>query len=89
MNLRVPRAVLAVALVVSLAAPGAAQAFRLKLILIVAALLNAGAFHRWPFRSVARWDVAADPPARAKMAAVLSLLLWAGVVSCGRLLAYF
>jgi len=64
-------------------------AFRLKLVLIVAALLNAGAFHRWPFRSVARWDVAADPPAWPRMAAVLSLLLWVGVVSCGRLLAYF
>lgn len=64
-------------------------AFRLKLILLVAALLNAAAFHRWPFRSVARWDVAADPPAWARIAAVLSLALWTGVVSCGRLLAYF
>lgn len=64
-------------------------AFRLKLILIAAALLNASAFHQWPFRSVGRWNVAAPTPAWAKVAAVLSLLLWTGVISCGRLLAYF
>jgi len=34
-------------------------AFRLKLVLILAAVVNAAAFHRWPFRSVGRWDVAA------------------------------
>jgi hypothetical protein len=64
-------------------------AFRLKLILIAAALLNAAAFHQWPFRSVYRWNMAVPTPAWAKVAAVLSLLLWTGVVSCGRLLAYF
>ena len=31
-------------------------AFRLKLILIAAALVNAAAFHHWPFKSAARWD---------------------------------
>lgn len=64
-------------------------AFRLKLLLIAAALLNAFAFHRWPFKSVAGWDVAVRPPAWAKTAAGLSVLLWASVISCGRLLAYF
>ncbi|MEX2220484.1 MAG: hypothetical protein WEG40_01685 [Candidatus Rokuibacteriota bacterium] len=63
--------------------------FRLKLILIAAALLNAAAFQRWPFRSVARWDVAAGTPAWAKSAAVVSLACWIGAISCGRLLAYF
>jgi hypothetical protein len=38
---------------------------------------------------VYRWNVAVPTPAWAKVAAVLSLLLWTGVVSCGRLLAYF
>src|SRR5262245_37356552 len=64
-------------------------AFRLKLLLIAAAVLNAAAFHRWPFRSVAGWDVGAATPARAKLAAVLSLGLWTGTICCGRLLAYF
>jgi len=63
-------------------------AFRLKLILIAVAVLNAAAFHRWPFRSVARWDVAAGTPTWAKLAAVLSLACWTGAIACGRLLAY-
>ena len=63
-------------------------AFRLKLLLILAALANAAAFHRWPFRSVARWDVAAATPTWARVAAVVSLTCWAGAIACGRLLAY-
>jgi hypothetical protein len=64
-------------------------AFRLKLLLIAAALANAAAFHRWPFRSVSRWDVHVGSPAAARFAAVASLALWSGVIACGRLLAYF
>jgi len=64
-------------------------AFRLKLLLILTAVLNAAAFHRWPFRSVAGWDVGVPTPARAKLAAMLSLGLWTGTICCGRLLAYF
>jgi hypothetical protein len=64
-------------------------AFRLKLLLIAAAGVNAGVFHQVPFRSVAAWDASAPSPPPARAAAVLSLLLWTGVISCGRLLAYF
>lgn len=64
-------------------------AFRLKLLLIAAALLNAGIFHRWPFRAVGDWDTELAAPCPAKLAGILSLLLWIGVISCGRLLAYF
>jgi hypothetical protein len=63
-------------------------AFRLKLMLIAAATLNAVIFHRGPFTSVKNWNQSAVIPASAKIAAVLSLLLWAGVITCGRLLAY-
>jgi hypothetical protein len=63
-------------------------AFRVKLGLIIAACLNAAVFHRWPFRAVSAWNVDADPPVAARCAALLSLTLWAGVISCGRLLAY-
>jgi len=63
-------------------------AFRLKLILIASALLNAAAFHRWPFRSVLRWDVGLGTPAWARLAAVLSVVCWIGAIACGRLLAY-
>jgi hypothetical protein len=64
-------------------------AFRLKLLLILVAVLNAAAFDRWPLRGVAEWDTGVDAPARAKLAAGVSLVCWTGVVSCGRLLAYF
>lgn len=64
-------------------------AFRLKLILIAAAGLNAAAFHKVPFKSVAAWDLDRPTPLAARVGAALSLLLWAGVISCGRLLAYF
>ena len=50
-------------------------AFRLKLILIAAALVNAAAFHHWPFRSAARWDTGGTIPAPAKLAAMWSLVL--------------
>ena len=63
-------------------------AFRLKLILLAAAGLNALFFHRGVFRSVAGWEVDTGVPVKARVAAVLSLVLWAGVISCGRLLAY-
>jgi hypothetical protein len=64
-------------------------AFQLKLSLIAAAFLNAGIFHRWPFRAVGDWDTELPAPPAARAAGVLSLLLWTGVIACGRLLAYF
>ena len=63
-------------------------AFRLKLVLLLAAAVNASAFHRAPFRSVARWDRHAPAPLAARVAAALSVLFWIGVIACGRLLAY-
>jgi len=63
-------------------------AFRLKLVLIALAGLNAAVFHRGIFQSVSAWDLNAPAPAAAKVAAVLSLLLWGTVITCGRLLAY-
>jgi hypothetical protein len=63
-------------------------AFRLKLLLIASAGSNAAIFHRGTFKTVKAWDVSAPAPASAKIAAVLSLVLWTGVIGCGRLLAY-
>lgn len=62
-------------------------AFRLKLIFLAAAGLNALFFHRGAFRSVRGWESDAVP-GRARAAAVLSLVLWVGVIAAGRLLAY-
>src|SRR5262245_20145823 len=63
-------------------------AFRLKLLLLAAAALNALLFHAGVFRSVAAWDQHIPAPRAAKLSAVLSLAIWAGVISCGRLIAY-
>jgi hypothetical protein len=62
--------------------------FRVKVLLIASAGANALIFHLTIYRRVVSWDRAASPPARAKLAGVLSLLLWSGVVICGRLQAY-
>jgi len=64
------------------------SAFVLKLTLIFAAGLNAAAFHLGPFRSVAQWDDGVAPPPAARIHAALSLIIWTGVIACGRLLAY-
>ena len=64
------------------------RAFVLKLTLISAAGINAAAFHLGPFRSVDKWDSGTPTPAAAKLHAALSVLIWMGVVACGRLLAY-
>jgi hypothetical protein len=63
-------------------------AFRLKLILLAGAGLNAWLFHRKTFLSVAAWDRERPAPACARAAAAVSLLLWAGVIAAGRLIAY-
>jgi hypothetical protein len=64
------------------------RAFQVKLVLIALAILNAGVFHRWTARSIATWDVAGPTPLGARLAGIVSLVLWAGVVTCGRLIAY-
>lgn len=63
-------------------------AFRVKLLLISVAGLNAALFHAGPFRSVARWDQGEPAPRVAKAIAVLSLSFWILTVCAGRLIAY-
>jgi hypothetical protein len=62
--------------------------FRIKMVAIALAGLNAFAFHRTVFQRVTEWDADATPPARARMAGAFSLLLWSAVVICGRMQAY-
>ena len=63
-------------------------AFQVKLALIAAAVLNAGVFHRWAFKSVKYWDRDAATPPAAKAAAIISLASWTTAIACGRLIAY-
>ncbi len=63
-------------------------AFRIKLVLLSLAGLNAILFHLTVYRHAADWDRAAVAPARARIAGFLSLILWIGIVAAGRALAY-
>jgi hypothetical protein len=63
--------------------------FMLKMGLIFLGGLNAALLHAGAMRGAGSWDVEAMPPAAARLAAALSLLVWISVIACGRLLAYF
>lgn len=63
-------------------------AFRVKLILLLLVGLNPLIFHLTIYRKVNTWDIANVTPWRARTAAVCSLTLWAGIIICGRLIAY-
>ncbi|MBW4691009.1 MAG: hypothetical protein KME27_04495 [Lyngbya sp. HA4199-MV5] len=62
-------------------------AFRLKLLLIVVAGVNAALFYI-KCRSVRLWNRGVTAPLGVRAIAVISLLLWVAVVICGRLIAY-
>lgn len=62
-------------------------AFRLKLVLIAAAGINAAVFHLGPFQSVRRWNRSVTPLA-VKAIALFSLVLWTAIIICGSLIAY-
>jgi hypothetical protein len=62
--------------------------FRLKMILFVIAGLNVWLFHNRIHLTVAEWDLDDVPPLAARVAAIVSLVAWTGVVVSGRLVAY-
>ena len=63
--------------------------FRVKVILLVLAGLNAWAFHAGPvYHRLAEWDAAVVTPRTAKIAGACSLVLWAAIIFSGRMIAY-
>jgi hypothetical protein len=62
--------------------------FRIKAVLLVLAVLNAWVFQSGAFRRIADWDRSKPTPSKAKLAGVTSLVLWAGIVVAGRMIAY-
>lgn len=62
--------------------------FWLKMTLLVTACLNGWLFHRTTARMQNSWQEKHRAPARLRIIALLSMLLWIAVIACGRLLAY-
>lgn len=62
--------------------------FRIKVVLMVAAGVNALLFRNRMHEAHGSWDGVAPAPRRLKIGAALSLGLWAGVVVTGRSIAY-
>jgi hypothetical protein len=62
--------------------------FRWKVLFLLLSAINAMAYHLTIHRRLAEWDSDAVPPARARLAGLLSLLFWAIVIAAGRTTAY-
>ena len=62
--------------------------FRVKVLMLLAAGVNAVFFHRWLRATKPTWDDDRMPPARARWAGAVSLLAWTTVIVMGRMIAY-
>jgi hypothetical protein len=62
--------------------------FRVKVVMLLLAGLNVWIFHNRVERRIAEWDLDQVAPRAARVAAVLSLTLWALIIVAGRMIAY-
>jgi len=62
--------------------------FRIKVVLLVAAAINAYLFHRRMTASVNSWDNDAKAPLNIRVGAILSIVFWIVIAICGRFIAY-
>jgi hypothetical protein len=62
--------------------------FQAKLLLMLGAAFNMATFHWVGSRDIASWDALPHAPPRARVAGALSLLIWIGVVACGRWIGF-
>ena len=62
--------------------------FRVKVVLLIAAAINAWWFHRRVSKDRERWDAQEKPPLGVRLAAATSLGVWTGVIVAGRMIAY-
>ena len=62
--------------------------FRAKVILLIAAGVNAWLFHKRVSRDRERWDSQPKPPLGVRVTAAASLAIWGGVIVFGRMIAY-
>jgi hypothetical protein len=62
--------------------------FKVKMVLLVVAGLNVLVFNATVGRKVAEWDRETKTPGLAKLAAIVSLVVWAAIIAAGRAIAY-
>lgn len=62
--------------------------FRIKVVLLIVAGINAWLFHRVLRNRAGTWSDRGLPPLRVRAGAAFSLILWGGVVFSGRAIAY-
>jgi len=62
--------------------------FRMKMLLLVLAGINMLVFHLVMGRGVGRWSDTAVTPWQGKIAGLISLLLWIGIVAFGRWIGF-
>jgi len=62
--------------------------FRIKLTAIVLAGVNALVYHRMTERRIAHWNDAARPPLPARLAGVISIVVWTIAIMAGRMMSY-
>jgi hypothetical protein len=62
--------------------------FRTKMVLLLLAGVNMGVFELTAGRAIPRWDNAPSAPSPGKAVAVLSLILWIGIIFMGRLIGF-
>jgi hypothetical protein len=62
--------------------------FRAKMVTLVLAGVNVWVFHNTVYRRVAEWDLDPVPPRPARIVGGLALVLWAVLITLGRLIPY-
>ena len=62
--------------------------FKLKMLMLILALMNVMVFNRTAHRKIAEWDSNPHTPGRVRAAAIISLVLWVAIIAAGRAIAY-
>ena len=62
--------------------------FRAKMGLLVLAGINIWVFFNTVYANVAEWDLDPVPPRRARLAGGVALVLWAAIITAGRMIPY-
>ena len=62
--------------------------FRVKVLMLILATINVIVFHSTIDRRINEWENDWPPPSRAKLAGIMSIVLWTGVIFAGRYTAY-